>query len=166
MNDEELKEVCLKLFELSTSDRTLVNKVPRRRCQLGDLSGYLHPRGYRYTSIQGKSYAIHRLVFLMYNSYLPELVDHIDGDTSNNLPHNLREASRSTNAQNVKCLRINNISGYKGVSRYGDRWRACIGLKGNRHLGVFVCRHEAARVYNLASRMYHGSKSKINIIKQ
>jgi hypothetical protein len=45
------------------------------------------------------------------------------------------------------------------------KWRARITVNGRRrHLGYFVDKKEAARVYNLAARMYHGEFSVLNRI--
>ena len=60
----------------------------------------------------------HRIVFALFNKKLPppELdVDHIDTDSLNNAPLNLRIATASQNGSN-QILHSNNKSGYKGVS--------------------------------------------------
>jgi hypothetical protein len=57
---------------------------------------------------------LHRAIFLMHHGYLPETVDHINGDTSDNHIENLRAASCAENSRNTKRT-TRNKSGYKGV---------------------------------------------------
>jgi hypothetical protein len=70
--------------------------------------------GYLVTCIEGKNFKVHRLIFLWHHGYLPEQVDHRNGDPSDSRIENLRAA---TQAQNQKNRRIhkNNTTGFKGV---------------------------------------------------
>ena len=70
---------------------------------------------------------LHRLVFLLYRGYLPEYIDHKDGDKQNNLISNLREVSQLENGHNCKKSK-NNKSGFNGVyyDKERDKWSACI----------------------------------------
>ena len=43
-------------------------------------------------------------------------IDHIDGNSLNNKRENLRLVSRQENVDNVKALRTDNMTGFKGVS--------------------------------------------------
>ena len=51
----------------------------------------------------------------MFNDYIPNIVDHIDGNSSNNCIENLRDANKAQNGWNSK-LNKNNSSGIRGVS--------------------------------------------------
>jgi hypothetical protein len=57
----------------------------------GSKVGYLRQDGYFSAKVKGKSYLLHRLIFLMHYGYLPNQIDHIDGNPANNLLENLRE---------------------------------------------------------------------------
>lgn len=59
-------------------------------------------------------YLVHRVIFLLINGYLPENIDHIDGDKLNNKIENLRSSTTSQNGFNSK-IRLDNKTGIKGV---------------------------------------------------
>lgn len=80
----------------------------------GKKAGYTNKKGYiEINSSNGKILA-HRLIFYMFNGYLPDLIDHIDRDCRNNLINNLREADKRLNSINRE-LQSNNTTGYKGI---------------------------------------------------
>ena len=95
--------------------------------------------GYRMCSINNKPEIVHRIIFIMHNGYLPEEIDHIDGNPLNNRIENLREANRKTNGQNRK-MQINNTSGAKGVSWHKAAGKWNVRVKDNnkrRSFGLF-----------------------------
>jgi len=73
-------------------------------CEAGSEIG----RGYRQLKYKGKRYLVHRIIFFLVNGFLPEQVDHIDGDPSDNNPNNLRAATHSQNMINRKHQKIIN----------------------------------------------------------
>lgn len=88
-----------------------------------------------------------------------EHVDHIDGNTLNNLETNLRLATRHENARNCRIPRTN-TSGYKGVSwdPKRERFSSYIWVNNRKkHLGRFVDIIDAAIAYDLASIELHGA---------
>mgnify|MGYP003655310398 FL=1 len=110
-------------------------------------AGYHSDNGYCYINFKlgGNSLRMmrHRIIFYMFNSYLPDLVDHIDQNTRNDEIENLREADKSLNALNTPP-RSNNKTGYKGVHKYKGKYRASVYNKGKKvHLGSF-CEVEGA----------------------
>jgi len=124
----------------------LVDRPPKKTC--GSPAGWLHPSGYVYIGIDGKNYAAHRLIFLYHHGYLPEYIDHIDGNSLNNKIENLRQCTFSQNLHNSK-LQTNNTSGVKGVSfsKADNKWRARIQVNGESHfLGQYSNIDDAERV--------------------
>jgi len=96
-----------------------------------------------------------------------EIPDHDDYDGLNNQISNLIVGTHADN-QNTKRKHRNNKSGYIGVSwiTKAGKWQATVQALGkSKNLGQFSCKHEAARVYNLAKRMYAGSRATINEVK-
>jgi hypothetical protein len=89
-------------------------------------------------------------------------VDHANRLTLDNRRANLRYASRSQNGCN-RGPQANNTSGFKGVSRKDNRWRAEIALDGRRYrLGCFDCPEDAAVAYDHAALQLHGSFARVN----
>jgi hypothetical protein len=117
-------------------------------------------RGYKQGSLFDKKYRAHRVVWaLVYNSWPDEEIDHVDGNGLNNRMSNLRLATRFQNCQNAK-IRINNVSGLKGVSKNRSKWRARIKVNGVLHrLGNYETAHEAHEAYVKASLNFHGAFS-------
>ena len=86
------------------------------------------------------------------------LGDHKDGNTLNNQRENLRACTSRQNNCNRKSSK-NSISKYLGVSWDSEkiRWVSHIKVNGkNKKLGRFRTELEAAIIYNIAARKYHG----------
>jgi hypothetical protein len=145
----------------------------------GKIAGYYNKRtdskrddfGYHIVRItleksQGL-FKLHRLIFLMHHGYLPAVVDHIDGNSTNNRIDNLRESSVQQNSCNLK-LNINNTSGYKGVHSIREGfWSAHIRSKGvTYYLGSYKEKHLAAYAYNLAAEVLHKEFACLNDIEE
>lgn len=80
-------------------------------------AGTLNNTGYYLVSIQGSKFLAHRVVYcLISNSDLPadKVVDHVDGNRSNNTISNLRLISPSDNCRNKKHRLTN--TGYQSIS--------------------------------------------------
>lgn len=70
----------------------------------------------------------HRIAFVIYHGYFPEMIDHIDGDGLNNKIGNLVGSSADKNAKNQK-KNSKNTSGVSGVSwyqSYGENGKWCV----------------------------------------
>ncbi len=114
--------------------------------------GFIGLRGYKTVSIMGKRYYVHRLIWLMSYGYLPDLLDHIDRDKTNNKLSNLRVSSKNLNALNLKSCHKDNKSGILGVTIKGNRF---IARFKDRYLGSFPTAKEAHTAYELAK--YEGA---------
>ena len=143
-----------RLFQYNQTTGLLYCKSDRAKGKVkaGDLASRLQNKtGYLRVSINHKYYAAHRIVWQMFNDSVPDLIDHIDGNRSNNVLSNLRAADKQTNSANRE-LNKNSSTGYRGVTRIGSRFRATIGYKGIRHdLGMFSTALEAHEAYEAKS---------------
>lgn len=114
-------------------------KAPRRGVAPNTEAGSLKPDGYKYIGYKGKVYCAHRVVFYYHHGYLPEYVDHINHNRSDNRIENLRAATPSENQCN-RVLNRNNTSGVKGVTwnKNRNKWQASICFEGKVYnLGRF-----------------------------
>ena len=76
--------------------------------------------------------------------------DHINRNTLDNRRANLRVVNEAQNVWNTG-IRSTNTSGYKGVRRHKDLWRADITVNGKKHcLGYFKTAPEADQAYKEA----------------
>lgn len=127
---------------------------------LKDYRWYLHPRGYAQAHIKGKMVLMHRLI--MQPGALQ--VDHIDGNKCNNQRSNLRLVKHGENIQNVPP-KINNTSGFVGVSKNGIYWQANIYKDGVRKfIGNFRDKNKAASAYNDVALELYGKNAYLNPI--
>jgi hypothetical protein len=113
-------------------------------------------RGYPKTSTNKKERVIHSYLHRLIMKPKPsEQVDHINGDRLDNRRENLRIA---TNQQN-QMARHKSISksGYKGVHKNGNRWRAIIKKDGKTiHLGYYDTPEEASMAYDKMAKDIFG----------
>ena len=93
--------------------------------------------GYLQGGVLGYVGVTHRVIWALVYGYWPRQIDHINGNRQDNRIVNLREVNDAENHKNHR-MRHDNKTGFNGVQRYGDRWRAEIGVNWKRlHLGLF-----------------------------
>lgn len=117
----------------------------------GDPAGKLTVRGYyRVRSSHYGDALVHRVVWaLHYKENPPEIIDHIDGDKTNNRIENLRGCTNQENTQNWSG------KGY-WLDKKTGRYQACISVDGkHRYLGAYVTTEEASAAYLKAKLEYH-----------
>lgn len=116
----------------------------------GKIAGGRRPDGYIgiVSLINGshESVLAHRLAWYIVTGELPEAIDHIDHNRSNNAFSNLRAADRDLNSKN-QSIRSDNKTGVTGVywSPQHNKYRATAQTKTGRiHIGLFDTVADAA----------------------
>jgi len=148
------------LFEYSNG--ALYWKVkPANSVNVGDKVGGLNGNKHPYLRLKYKEYRylVHKVVFLYHHGYIPDCVDHIDGNSLNNNIENLREATKSQNSLNQTNNRKNNTSKCRNVYWYKhqNKWAVSIVVnKVKRFFGYFEDLELADLVATMAREKYHG----------
>lgn len=122
----------------------------------GEVCGTVNQNGYVIISVNGQKLTGHRVSYFLTNGIWPmEIIDHIDGDKTNNAPKNLRLVSHLENCRNKRVN--NNPTGFQGVYMKRDKnhkkpYKAQITIARNsKYLGCFATPEEAHEAYKKAS---------------
>lgn len=107
-------------------------------------------KGHRYARIKidNMEFKLHRVIFLYHKGYLPEIIDHINGNCYDNRIENLREANTYQNRQNSKIYSTSK-SGVKNVywQNNVNKWCVSFTINGRRKtFGYFIDLEEAKMV--------------------
>jgi len=155
------------LFEYR-SDGNLIRKTkPTPSTNIGDVIGTPLRSGYIQCCVDSKKSTLHRLVFLYHHGYLPDIVDHVDGDHNNNRIENLQEATKSENAMKSRRNKVSK-TGYIGVYKaYKQKdgtqmYRAVITVDNVQiTLGVFKTKRLASIARRKAEAKHFGHNTPI-----
>lgn len=131
LSQEKLK----KLFVFKKGFFFCRKTISKRHVKGRKILGYQRPNGTIYIGIEGKQYLFHRLVFLYFKGYCPDILDHKNRKTTDNRLCNLRPANCNTNNHN-SSLRKDSTVGIKGLtfdSRRNGYWKGRVGLNGKRY---------------------------------
>lgn len=128
-----------------------------KNAKAGDRAGTPMAHNHMMLSIDGGKYLVHRVIWLhVYGVWPDGLIDHIDGDPLNNRLANLRLANHAVNSQNQRRPHRENKSGFLGVIKSRNRWRAQISIRNkNKIIGTFATPEEAHQAYVEAKRIHH-----------
>lgn len=126
----------------------------------GKIAGHTSKCGYRMICVDDMSFLAHRLAWLLtYGDHpVPQEIDHIDGDRTNNRISNLRIATRAENLANAGLSRRNK-SGLRGVWFDAKRGKFQVSIKHlnkQYHLGRFDTIEQAAAARREAATRLHG----------
>lgn len=121
----------------------------------GKQAGCRRPDGYVVVRVGGALIYAHRLAFALMGCAMPERVDHLNGDPSDNRWSNLRGCTQSQNCANTKPRKGKVHSRFKGVTwdRRRSKWTAKL-MQNYRtiNLGYFEREGDAAAAYVRAAQ--------------
>ncbi|MCB0627989.1 MAG: HNH endonuclease [Saprospiraceae bacterium] len=141
------------------------NKILKSPRKVGDVfGGSVNNSGYIRCGFMGKDWLVHRAIFFYHHGWLPEFIDHIDGDKTNNKIDNLRMCTHSQNHGNNTKRNTKSSSNYKGVSRNAaGNWRARVKAGGEQiYIGSFRSELAAAKAYDSCARGLFGCYCRTN----
>ena len=113
---------------------------------------------YGIVNLDGKSYCLHKVIFCMHHGYMPEIVDHINGEKKDHRIENLRAANHVTNNYN-RVTQRNNKLGLKNISWNKQNKKYWVQLTQNEKkiVSVMVDDLELAELVAIEARnKYHG----------
>lgn len=143
------QETLRELFSYDPETGLFTRIIGRKGVAAGAIAGTVALNGYITIGIDKKRYYAHRLAWLWVHGEMPEfLIDHENGNKTDNRIANLRRADKAKNAANSK-IQANNKSGHKNVCWHKGmkKWHVQLRFDGKQHnLGFYSCLDEAAEV--------------------
>lgn len=126
------------------------------------VAGYRRKDGYIAVMIDGSLFLAHRIAYALYHGEeFDYLIDHKDGDPTNNKIDNLRKATANQNSWNSR-IHSRSKSGIKGVYGTEHGWIAQICVNNQRiYLGVYKTKEEAGAAYAAAAMKHFGDYARV-----
>lgn len=152
LSQSRLKE----LMSYDPDSGVFTRLIDCNRSKKGEAVSCKHNKGYFRVSIDGTRYLLHRLAFLFMEGRMPDEIDHINGDRSDNRWANLRECCSRQNKFNMTSR---SKSGVKGVywNKEKEKWQAQLSIDGKvKFLGRFKNLDDARDVVIEARNVHHG----------
>lgn len=159
-------EILEDVFVYDESSRTCLRwKIDRlsgnggriKSATAGQEAGSLDQRGESFTTrFNGKAVKVHNIVAMLHGLVVGcgQIVDHFDGDPTNNKIDNLRVVTQVINSHNRK-MQHNNTSGQVGVTIWTDqrgskfwlaRWQNAVGKRGCKSFSINKFGNDAAYI--------------------
>jgi len=155
-------------YNPKTGNLTWIGKPSRLNPYAGRIAGSRRKNGnilYIVIKIKGRCYQAHRLIFILMTGKAPRIIDHDDGDGTNNKWGNLKASNHHKNGMNSRLSKAN-TSGTTGVywSKGEHRWKAQIMVNWKiKGLGTFTNKKDAIKARKIGEKKYnfhpnHGQK--------
>ena len=142
----------LNLFEYSREKGELIWKSPplRNSYLIGKNAGNLNEHGYVQIRLNRKNFLVHRIIWAIEKGFESAMIDHINGNRSDNRIENLKHSNPRLNSNNLKRHREGKLVGATWVKSY-NKWWSRIRIKGKEiHLGYFETEKQANEMYMAA----------------
>lgn len=123
------------------------NNKANKMTAIGQPAGTSDSRGYKVVQFEGKLHKVHNLIYMYHYGNIAQdlVIDHIDGNPTNNRIENLRAVTLGQNLCNRKKPK-HNKSGIKGVCYHKKSGKWAVGITYNKkkyHGGLFDTLQEA-----------------------
>lgn len=140
----------------------MYNLKNRGNIKAGKRLGTPASGGYMTINVCGTTLYFHRVAFAIHHGYWPEMVDHKNGDRSDNRIENLRASNKFFNARNAAPKYGRR---FRGANKRENGWGVCIRSERKQiYIGTFKSEIEAAYAYDLASLKHHGDHGRRNFL--
>lgn len=127
---ESIRDELLARFSYDHKTGVLTYLKANKHKNIGDSAGFVHKSGYLVIKVNKISLKVHRIAWYLYYGVDAEgMIDHINGDRTDNRIENMRVVSFIENSKN-RGINKNNTSGAKGVVKKGNKYYARIGFNG------------------------------------
>jgi hypothetical protein len=133
-------------------------KLDKGRAKKGDVANKNTDGRYQHIKFDQELHKFHRAVFMYHNGYLPQTIDHLNGNKLDNRIENLRPATYAENNFN-KGITKTNKSGVKGVCwlKKRNKWNVSVSLGGKIVVQKRFDNLELAELVAMEARdKYHG----------
>ena len=161
-NSRALAQKLCELYIYEPETGRIIRRAPRGMHKVGTIAGSFDRNKYVRLTIQGVNVFVHRAAFVFMTGDWPEgMVDHANGNPSDNRWCNIRVATPEQNSRNCK-VGHNSQSGIRGVRHRPDTsksrpWEVRIKYKGKFiYIGRYASKEEAIAARYAASSKYHG----------
>ena len=153
-------------FSYDPESGSFTYKIPTRRRKVGATVGKPDKDGYLTASIGCNRIIIHRAIWMMIYGEWPNVVDHINGDKTDNRLLNIRNVTNNENLKNSR-LSKRNKSGVTGViwHKRFNKWHVGIGVNSKlKHIGYYhsyfdaVCARKSAEIRYGYHPLHGGNK--------
>ena len=149
------KESLDAILKYDPDTGNLHNRIDRGRYKAGSIAGTRTAYGHIRLNVLGGMYFAHRLAWLTTHGTMPNgVIDHINGNPSDNRILNLRDVCHAENLQNQ--FRPSGNNPYLGVSLVRGRWQSVAMRFGySANLGLFDTPEKASSAYQDAKKLSH-----------
>jgi hypothetical protein len=137
---EQYQKASEKINYCPTTGEFTWKSIPIWSKRDNDYAGSINNKGYRVLCIDGSKLWGHHMAWVIIYGELPDMLDHINRDRSDNRIINLRKTNKSQNGLNSRSS--NNKSGYHGVHYHKCTGKWVAQYK-KEHLGLFNTPEEA-----------------------
>lgn len=152
-------EKAKELLNYNSETGVFTWKVGRGGSSKDSVAGSIDRLGYIQICVsinkKRKSLMGHRVAWFLYHGEIPNVIDHINMDKSDNRISNIRNCTHSQNKFNT-IKPSNNTSGFKGVYLCRGKWRAKINyMRRSIHIGTYDTAEEASKAYEAKAKELH-----------